>query len=193
MPRRYEMAGRSAAMERTREQILDAAEGFADVWYDELTIADVAREAGVSAQTVVNHFGSKMHLFLTAIQERFAPAISEVRSTAEVGDVSSIVAAVVADYEVSGDRTFRLVALAAREDELRPLVAMGRRAHQEFVERSFQPLLARRGSAARERQVRLLAAVLDVSVWRVLRRSDGLDPEATREHLAHLVRGVLAQ
>ena len=192
MARRYEMASRTAAMERTREAILDAVVAHAEAWYDEVTIADIAREAGVSAQTVVNHFGSKMQLYLACIAERFAPAIVEARGAAVPGDVASIVRAVCADYEVTGDRTFRVVALAAREEELQPVVDRGRREHQRFVESVFAPLLPRRGSAARERKVRLLAAVLDATMWRQLRRADGLGRRATEEHLGQLVRAVLA-
>ncbi len=48
MARRYEMAGRAAAKQRTREEILDAAvELFTPAWFDEVTIADVAARAGM--------------------------------------------------------------------------------------------------------------------------------------------------
>ena len=119
MARRYEMRGRAAAMQRTRETILDAAvDLFAPAWFDEVTLADVAGAAGVSQQTVVNHFGSKIGLYLAAVSERFAPALTELRSHAVPGDVTSIVDTAVSDYEVSGDGTFRLVALAGRVPEL---------------------------------------------------------------------------
>jgi hypothetical protein len=38
----------------------------------------------------------------------------------------------------------------------------------------------------------LLAAALDVSLWKRLRRDEGLDADATAEHLRVLVEGVLA-
>ena len=68
MTRRYDMSVREAAATRTRENILDAAlRLFRDAWYEDVTLLDVAREAGVSQQTVVNHFGTKANLYLTGI------------------------------------------------------------------------------------------------------------------------------
>lgn len=193
MARHYEMTGRVAAMQRTRESILDAAvELFGPAWFDEVTLADVARRAGVSQQTVVNHFGTKMGLYLTGLGERLAPEIEAVRSTAVPGDVASIVEAVVRDYEVTGDGTIRTLALAGRMEELAGVVAGGRRSHRAWVSKVFGPQLAEVRGKARDRRLRLLVAVLDVTMWRQLRRDEGLDPHETREHLVALVAGVLA-
>lgn len=193
MARRYEMAGRAAAMQRTRESILDAAvDLFAPAWFDEVTLADVARAAGVSQQTVVNHFGSKIGLYLAGVSERFAPALAELRSRAVPGDVASIVATAVTDYETSGDGTFRLVALADRVPELEQVFEGGRRAHREWIEHVFAPQLAGLRGKRRERAVVLLATTLDVLVWKALRRDQGLGPDETRDHLRALVDGTLA-
>jgi AcrR family transcriptional regulator len=191
VPRKYDMAGRTAAMQHTRERILDAVTAMSDAWYDEVTLGDLARAAGVSQQTVVNHFGSKTNLYLAAIAERFAPEITSLRAGAVPGDVDAIVAAVVRDYEVSGDRTWRMVALAGRLEELRPVAAAGRRAHREFVEEFFGPLLPRPGTAARDRLVTLLATALDVGTWRQLRRDEGLSEDQSRDHLRQLVGALL--
>jgi AcrR family transcriptional regulator len=181
-------------MQHTRESILDAAvELFEPAWYDEVTLADIARRAGVSQQTVVNHFGTKMELYLTGIRERFAPGIQAIRDRAVPGDVGSIVEAAVQDYEATGDGTLRTIALAGRVEELAGVVQGGRRAHREWVEEMFTPQLGRRRSKFRERRVTLLAAVLDVTMWQQLRRDQGLGQEETREHLTMLVEGVLTR
>src|SRR5215212_3567115 len=61
--RAYTMDLRAAAAGATRERILDtAAEAFLEHWYDDVTIASVAKHAGVSGQTVLNHFGGKAQL-----------------------------------------------------------------------------------------------------------------------------------
>jgi AcrR family transcriptional regulator len=194
MARQYEMAGRTAAMQHTRESILDAAvELFEPAWFDEVTLADIAKRAGVSQQTVVNHFGTKMDLYLTGLSERFAPGIQAVRGQATPGDVASIVETVVRDYEVTGDGTLRTIALAGRLRELAPVVEGGRLAHREWVASVFAPMLARRRGRVRDRQLRLLALVLDVTTWGQLRRDEGLDLEETRAHLAALVEGVLSR
>ena len=55
----------------------------------------------------------------------------------------------------------------------------------------FEPLLAGRRGAARERALRLLVTVLDVSTWKVLRRDEGLDQAETAAHLRALVQAAL--
>ena len=58
------MATRAAAVEATRERILDAAcDAFLASWYDEVTLRGVAVAADVALQTLVNHFGSKEALY----------------------------------------------------------------------------------------------------------------------------------
>jgi AcrR family transcriptional regulator len=191
--RRYEMTGRDRARAATREAILDAAvELFTPAWFDQVTLADVAALAGVSQQTVVNHFGSKIGLYLAGISERVAPAILETRSGVQPGDVRAAVDAVVADYEVTGDGTFRSVALAERVPELREVVDRGRVAHRGWVEEVFAPRLAGTRGRARERRLRLLVTVLDVATWKVLRRDEGLDMADTAAHLRALAEAALA-
>ncbi|HET6560783.1 MAG TPA: TetR family transcriptional regulator [Marmoricola sp.] len=187
------MTGRAEAMRRTREQILDAAlEMFGSSYFDEVTLADVAAAASVSQQTVVNHFGSKGQLYLTGVRERFAPAIAAERARARPGDVGSIVDVVVADYEERGDALVRGSVLAGRFPELAETFAGGRAAHRAWVATVFAPQLRQRRGRRRERTTTLLATVLDVSVWKQLRRDDGLDVTATRDHLRRLVEAVLA-
>jgi AcrR family transcriptional regulator len=185
------MAGREAARLRTRELILDAVTSMADQWYDEVTLADVARTAGVSQQTVVNHFGSKLNLYLTAIGERFGPEAIRLRSSAVPGDARAIVDAVMADYEVTGDRTWRFIALAQRLEELQPVLRSGRRAHRDFLEEVFAPMLARRGSARRETELVSLSLLLDVTTWWQLRRAEGLSRKETSREVLRLVEAAL--
>src|SRR6201991_3178513 len=129
------MTARDRARAATREAILDAAvELFTPAWFDEVTLADVAARAGVSQQTVVNHFGSKIQLYLTGLSERFVPEVMAARGRAVPGDVGSIVETVIDDHERTGDGTFRTEALAERIDDLREVVAGGRRAHRAWVE-----------------------------------------------------------
>jgi AcrR family transcriptional regulator len=185
------MAGRAAAKQHTREAILDAVASMADRWYDEVTLGDVARAAGVSQQTVVNHFGSKLNLYHAAVQERFAPEAVTLRSTARPGDTASVVGAVMADYEVTGDRTWRFVSVAQRLEELRPALADGRRAHRDYLESVLHPRLAPPGSARREIQLTRVVVLLDVATWWQLRRAEGRSAEETTRHLVEMVDDVL--
>ncbi len=72
MPRTAERGG-----PQTRERIREIANRlFLERGYDSVTVAEVAREAGVSSVTVFNHFPRKEDLFL----DRAADAIELLRS-----------------------------------------------------------------------------------------------------------------
>ena len=80
--RAYSMELRAAAAEATRERILEAAaDSFMEHWYDDVTIASVAKQAGVSGQTVLNHFGGS-HAQRDALQRTL------VDSALRAGDLS---------------------------------------------------------------------------------------------------------
>ena len=66
VPRPYRMRTRAEGVERTRAAILEAALSIGDP--REATIARVAERAGVSARTVLRHFGSKAELIRSAIE-----------------------------------------------------------------------------------------------------------------------------
>jgi TetR/AcrR family transcriptional repressor of mexJK operon len=51
--------------------------------YTEASVDDIAAEAGVSKQTIYNHFGTKEHLFLTVIRMAQAGADAEASSEVE--------------------------------------------------------------------------------------------------------------
>src|SRR3954469_23796819 len=105
--RTYNMDARRAAAEATRERILAAAtDAFVNGWFDEVTIGSVAKDAGVSGQTVLNHFGDKESLFAAAAN-RLGEQIMSVRGAAAPGDVEGAIAALVEDYEMTGDGAIR--------------------------------------------------------------------------------------
>jgi AcrR family transcriptional regulator len=112
--RSYDMHSRGVAAEATRERLLGCGqELFLSRWYDEVTIAVVAREAGVSSQTLLNHFGSKENLFAEVVK-RLAAELNERRDRAESADIAGAVAILVDDYEITGDATIRLLAIEER-------------------------------------------------------------------------------
>src|SRR4051794_39464083 len=173
------MSTRESARLRTREEILDAAvELFTAAPYEDVTIADVAHAAGVSQQTVVNHFGSKIGLYTTGVAERAAPRIRAVRDRAVPGDARSIVGAVVRDYESTGDTTYHTLALSERLPELRPLIEGGHSTHAAWVAHVLAPRLAGLPRRDRERTLALGRLVLDVTAWHHLRRVQGLSERA---------------
>jgi AcrR family transcriptional regulator len=179
--KRYSMELRAAAAAATHERILKAAgDAFLERWYDEVTLAEVARRAGVSSQTIINHFGGKDQLFAAA-HERLGQELVDRRYSAEPGDVAGIVDALLDDYEVTGDSVVRLLALEEKVPALRPMIAGGRKGHREWVETMFQaPDL-----------VPELIVGTDVYTWKLLRRDQGLSREETAAAIRHMVQAIL--
>lgn len=69
-PRRYDSSGRQAQARRNREAVVEAAERlFLQRGYATTTIAAIAREAGVSAETIYKAFGGKPGLVRAIYQQ----------------------------------------------------------------------------------------------------------------------------
>ena len=169
------MTARAEATAATRDAILDAAtDQFLDRWFDEVTLAGVAEQAGVSTQTVVNHFGSKEGL-LEATVARIGP--ERARRSAD-GDP---VARVVADYEHGGDATIRMLALEERVPGLAAFLAAGRAGHRAWVQEAFADRLPAGGPRRASRPIAVHVAATDIYVWKLLRRDMGLSRRQTIE------------
>ncbi|MDQ3475770.1 MAG: TetR/AcrR family transcriptional regulator [Actinomycetota bacterium] len=68
--RQYDSSGRQTQARRNREAVLDAAERqFLDAGYAATTLASIAKEAGVSVETIYKSFGGKSGL-VRAIYDR---------------------------------------------------------------------------------------------------------------------------
>ena len=177
----YSMELRAAAAEQTRERILEAAaEAFLEHWYDDVTIAEVARRAGVSGQTVINHFGGKDQL-AAAAHERVGERIVSLRYTPAPGDVPALIESVVEDYETTGDAIIRLLALEEKVPSLKPLLDRGRDSQGEWVRKMF---------LAPELVPELVVAT-DVYTWKRLRRDLGLSRDQTAAAILRIVQALL--
>jgi AcrR family transcriptional regulator len=179
--RPYKMRARAAAAEATRERILEAAQAaFFAEWYDEVTLARIATGAGVSTQTVINHFGTKDAIFAASV-DRISEKISARREGARPGQVGRAVELLVADYELTGDPTIRMLALEDRVPELATGIAVGRANHRDWVERMIGggPLLP------------LLVVATDVYTWKLLRRDQGLSQARTAAAMTQMIDALL--
>ena len=178
--RAYDMRSRDASVRTTRERIVDAAcELFLAHWYDDVTLALIAEHAGVSGQTVINHFGGKEPVFAAAI-ERLGEEVENRRYRATPGDVDGALAALLEDYEITGDAVIRLLAVEERLPAVQPPVARGREGHRAWLETMF-------GAVTPE-----LLVATDVYTWKLLRRDQGLSPDETAAVMRRLVDAALA-
>src|SRR6266542_5701242 len=85
--RAYRMVARAESAAATRDRILSSAwHLFSDRPYEEVRLADVAAEAGVTIQTIHSRFGAKDALFVATWAWVMAPEGAR-RDSAPVGDV----------------------------------------------------------------------------------------------------------
>lgn len=188
------MTNRSDAEGGTRRRIAEAALSlFKERDYDDVSLNEIARAAGVSHQTVLNHCDNKAGVLLAA-GELFSEEIKDLEDDAVAGDVTSVVHATCVRYEVLGDANARWAAMSTRAPEVAEGLARGRLGFQAWLAEMLGDLLPGDDDPNERRRVLLgLHAALDVFTWKLLRRDLGLSREQTEVQLTDLVLGVLAR
>jgi AcrR family transcriptional regulator len=188
--RSYRMSARAETSQQTQARILAAArERFLNAPYDDVTLAEIAADAGVSTQTVLNRFGTKENLFLAEAAE-FFPEIEAIRAAARPGDVRSVVRVVLRQYELMGDLNVRALELESRLPAMAEISRTGRINHRAWLEEIFtEHLPTARGP--RRTTVHALYAATDVYLWKVLRRDLRTSLAETTRVMERLVRGAL--
>jgi AcrR family transcriptional regulator len=185
--RTYRMVARAEAAAATRDRLLVSAwSHFAERPFERVRLADVARDAGVSVQTLHAHFGTKDALFVAAWGRRIAPEGAR-RLSAAPGDVSAAIKVLYDSYDRDGDAVLRLLAQEERIAAVHEMAEAGRRWHRGWVERTFEPLV--QGSSGAEREGRLVALVVatDLLTWKLLCREMGLGRAAAERIVAEMV------
>jgi len=189
--RPYRMRARAEAAAATGERILAAAsELFHQRPYDEVTLEDVARLAGVSSQTIIRRYGSKEGLFTAGAFEWGAQRVRDQRNEAPIGDIPGAVENLVEHYEELGDTVLGWLRDEDRVAAVRQVTDNGRRLHREWVERTFAPMLAGRRGKARERRLAELIAVTDVLFWKLLRRDLGMSRRDTVAAISEVLKAL---
>ena len=191
--RAYVMRERAETAAATRRRILDAA--VTGVWNrrrSEVRLEDVAREAGVTVQTVLRVYGTRGHL-IDAAWEVVGRRIRAQREAAPPGDVPGTVTALFDHYEEMGDFVIRNLAEEDRLPEVKEWLTYGRAAHRRSMRRQFAPWLE--VGSARDRRERLDALVVacDVYVWKLLRRDLRLARREAEARVRRIVRGLLEE
>lgn len=185
--RTYTMDARARSTAATRERIgRAAAELFLEHRFEDVTLNAIADAAGVSHQTVLNHFQSKEGVVKGVID-----IIKDQRLAArhaEPGDVEGAVHALVGDYEEMGDANVRWA--TSELDALVEPLDDARATHQRWLLELFGDQLPKRG-AARRQALSALHAATDAYTWKLLRRDLRLSRAETEKTMAELVAGIL--
>jgi AcrR family transcriptional regulator len=188
-PRPYVMSARADAVSDTRERILSAArELFSTRWYDEVTLNAIAGSAGVSHQSVLNHFGSKEGVFaaLAKLIQSENEAAPVPASTAEA------VQALLDRYEQMGLANARLAMQEHRADAVHETLETARRLHRTWIEHTFARFLPAAEPARRQKVAALLLAT-EVMAWKAIRHDYGFEAEDTAAAITALINGLEAQ
>ena len=184
------MTARAAASEATEQRIRAAAgQLFGELPYDQVSLQAVAARAEVTVQTVLRRFSSKDDLFAAA-SEWMTSHIRDERDDVAAGDVHGAVTGTIDTYERWGDQILNLLAQEQRTPAIRALTDYGRRHHYAWVERVFGPLLTDLDQAERAQRIAQLIAVVDLYVWKVLRRDLGMTRTQTEAAVMDLVGRV---
>jgi AcrR family transcriptional regulator len=189
--RPYRLGLRAVSANANGESILAAARRlFGEMRYDQVSLDDIAAEAGVTERTVVRRFGSKELLFGVVGAER-AASIRRARDEVPAGDVAEAVKLLVATYEDWGDEVLHLLSQERGLAGVTNTVEAGRRYHAAWVERAFAPLLRELPPAVRRRRIGQLVGVTDIYYWKVLRRDVGLSRAEVEASLRELIGDIV--
>jgi AcrR family transcriptional regulator len=191
--RRYRLGRRAVSATVNGESILASARRlFGEIRYDQVTLDDVAAQAGVTERTVVRRFGSKEKLF-GAVGEERAASIRRARDEVPAGDIPEAVKLLVGTYEDWGDEVLHLLSQEHGLAGVTNTVEAGRRYHAAWVERAFSPLLGELPPAVRRRRLGQLVAVTDIYFWKVLRRDVGLSRAEVEASLHELIGDIVGR
>ena len=190
--RRYRQAARLESAAATGRRIIDAFVKLTrDVWFDELTLNDVAKHAGVSVQSVIRRFGGKDGLISAVIAE-IGGEIG-ARRTAPPGDIKASFAALLSVYEEHGDGVIRNLAQESRYPELKRIVEFGRQEHRRLTAETYAPWLDGLAPAAKREALDALVIATDIYVWKLLRRDMGRSVAQTKTAMLRLINAVLVE
>jgi AcrR family transcriptional regulator len=190
--RTYVQRDRAKAAQANTERIMRAAlELFAERPFDQITLGAVAERAGVGLQTVIRRVGTKDGL-VRATGAWVDPQVQASRGAPPPGDDPRAVAEAIArQYERWGTLTDRTLRQEDASPALGELAEIGRRNHRAWIEETFASQLAGLADEAHHALRARLVGVTGIELWQVLRRVEGLTPDAATDAVADLIAACL--
>ena len=179
------MGARAEAVEETKRRVVRSlVDLVGERPFTEISLDDIAAEAGVSVQTVLRRFGSRDALFAVAMDTAMS-AVEDERRTPP-GDVAAAVRTVVDHYEQRGRSSLLLLAQEGYDDVARKATDLGKAMHRGWVRDAFSP------ATDDEAALDLLVVATDVYTWKLLRLDRGYGRAVTERRMRALVDAVLA-
>lgn len=189
--RPYDMSTRARRAAATEQRILQAVHA---IWREEsiqdITLDKVAERAEVTVRTILRKYGSKEGLLEAAI-ERGIPEAQRRRQHARVGDIDSIVAALLEEYEHLGDAVVRTAVLENSMPMAARIVLKGSREHRSWCAGVFAPYLPEPDHAAFEERLLAFVAATEIYLWHLLRRRWQRSAEETTAIFRHQLTGLV--
>jgi AcrR family transcriptional regulator len=183
--RTYTMGARAEAVAETRRRIVDALfELGRERMFPDISLDDVAAEAGVSVQTILRHFDSRAGLLQATMDHAIATVNME--RAAPVGDVDVAVAVIVRHYEDRGQTALLLLAQES-DRQVGELTRRGRAMHRTWVTEVFAPFL----TWLKDPLIDLLVVATDVYTWKLLRLDRRYSRIRTEKLILRMVRSLL--
>lgn len=189
--RSYRQTARADAAEQRTDRIRRAAlELFVEVPFEQLTLSAVADRAGVGLQTLIRRVGTKDGL-VAMVTDWVGPLAGELLGPPESADPEVVACAFARQYEQWAPVNERTYQQRDASPALAANAEAGRRAHRDWVARSFAVPLA--GLPHQQRAVVLarLVAVTGVELWLVLRRDEKLTEAETTDAVRDLIHACL--
>ena len=175
----------------TRQRILNAyRELFLSLWADQITLEYIARQAHVTVQTILRHFGSRDMLVSVAIAELDLGNDQRVVPEQQ-GNLQTITTALADFYEVYGINILRAIAQEDRFPQLNLLLTRSRRMHREWVQHSFDVYLRALSSQNRRQLEDQLYSLTEVYFWRIYRIDLGKSREILENTWVRMLRSLL--
>ena len=190
--RAYNKVARAETEERTRAAIQDAAEAaFFDSSFDQVTLADVARRAGTTKQTLLRHFGSKEGLAETCFA-RATERIAAQRMAAPTDDIEGAVENLLDHYEEVGGKALAMAGMPAGPI-VADMLARAKQFHYDWVEHAFGRWLDRAAPRERRRLHDALIALCDVQAWAILAHDRERPRAEVRDTLVFAIRRLIGE
>ena len=167
--RPYRQVARAASTEETRLRVVAAFDAaMRERQMDDITLDQIAAEAGTTRQTVIRLFGGKDGL-VEAFVEQFAKGVKQRRVMPKNASHRNVAEALFEDYEAIGDFVIRMLAQEDRHPVLSLWHNIGRATHRGWISKSFEAALPAEGSE-RDTMINQLVIAGDVYTWKLLRR-----------------------